>query len=147
MRQPFRIDPKMPPASYKTYSIVTPVSTHFRPATCAEVACPDHEHGWRVRVEGLPPELLHTARTNGRKYIEVSITESETWLMFEAGQPCFRATEHRLPLDRPALYVVSDGDWRGNPRGTPARRHDRAEHWVEDFADHQQQLADTAQKG
>jgi hypothetical protein len=142
-----RIEPQMGAAAYKTYSIVAPASTHFRPATCAETDCPDYLNGWRVRVEGLEPVLLHAAKTSGRKYTEVRIAAGETWLHFEAGQPCFRAGEHRARLDRPELFLVRDGDHRGNPRGTKARMHQRPELWVEDFGEHQQNIADEIAKG
>jgi hypothetical protein len=151
-----RIQPQMGAEAYKTYSIAAPASTHFRKATCAETNCPDYLNGWRVRVEGLPPEMLHTAKTarfqvNGRwvpyRYAEVPVAEGETWLHFEAGQPCFRAGEHRMRIDKPELFLVRDGDWRGNPRGTKARMHQRPESWVEDFGEHQQNIADEIAKG
>lgn len=137
----------MAPAAYKTYAVVSPLSTHFRPATCEEMGCPHYVNGWRVRVEGLPPDLLHAARTSGRKYVEQSVTEGETWLVFEAGQACFRASDHRTRIDRPPLYVVKDGDHRGNPRRTKARLHQNPAHWVEDFATHQQAIVDEIAKG
>ncbi|MEU1445510.1 hypothetical protein [Streptomyces mirabilis] len=142
-----RIEPQMGPEAYKTYAIVAPASSHFRPATCVETDCPDYLHGWRVRVEGLPPELLHAAKTSGRKYTEMRVAEGETWLHFEAGQPCFRAAEHRARLDRPELFLVRDGDHRGNPRQTRARQHLRPELWVEDFGEHQQNIADQIERG
>lgn len=142
-----RIQPLMDAAAYKTYEVVSPLSTHFRQATCAEVDCPHYLNGWRVRVEALTPDLLHAARSSGRKHVEQSVTEGETWLVFEAGQPCFKANQHRTLVGRPPLYVVRDGDWRGNPRGTKARLHQRSDNWVEDFAEHQQKLADEIEKG
>ncbi|MFJ4624225.1 hypothetical protein [Streptomyces sp. NPDC088812] len=145
--QPFRWEPKMAPDAYKTYAIVSPLTSHFRPATCAEVDCPHYLHGWRVRVESLTPDLLHAARNSGRRYTEQPVAAGETWLVFEAGQACFKAREHRTRMDRAPLYVVRDGDHRGNPRGTRARLHQRPENWVEDFAEHQQKLADEIEKG
>ena len=141
-----RVEPQMPAAAYKTYTLAAPLATHWRKATCAEVGCPDYLNGWRVRVEGLDAQMLHDARRYGRNR-ELPVTEGETWLVYEAGQPCFRSAQHRTRIERPELYLVRDGDWRGNPRGTQARQHSRPEHWVEDFAEHQQGLADTAQKG
>jgi hypothetical protein len=143
----FRPEPKMAAAAYKTYAVVSPISTHFRPATCAEVACPHYVNGWRVRVEALTPDLLHAARNSGRKYAEQRVAEGETWLVFEAGQDCFKARDHRTRLDRAPLYVVRDGDHRGNPRGTKARLHQNPGNWVEDFATHQQAIADEIKKG
>ncbi|MFE2073725.1 hypothetical protein [Streptomyces misionensis] len=143
----FRIEPQMGPEAYKTYAIVSPISTHMRRATCEEVGCEHYINGWRVRVENLTPQMLHDARNSGRKYTEQQIAEGETWLIYPAGQPCFKAAEHRAPIGRPPLYLVRDGDHRGNPRGTKARLHQRAADWVEDFAEHQQGLADEIRKG
>ena len=142
-----RLAPQAGPEAYKTYAILAPTSTHFRPATCAEVDCPNYLRGWRVRVEGLPAELLHTAKTSGRRWREQRIAEGETWLLYEAGQPCFEAGTHRLRLDKPELFLVREGDFRGNPRGTKARMHQRPADWVDDFGEHQQHLADEHQKG
>jgi hypothetical protein len=143
----FRPEPLMRPEAYKTYSMVSPLSSHFRPATCAEVDCPHYLNGWRVRLENLTPDLQHAARKSGRKYVEQPVAAGETYLVFEAGQPCFKASEHRARIDRPPLYVVRDGDHRGNPRGTKARLFQRADQWVDDFATHQQSIADEIQKG
>lgn len=146
MQRMNRIQPQGRVQDYKTYQIVSPLSTHWRVATCAEVDCPHYLNGWRVRVEGLPADMLHTARTSGRKFAELHVSENENWLVFEAGQPCFRAQLHRKLLDKQEIFVVRDGDWRGNPTGN-VRRHTRPEHWVEDFDEHQDRLARQAQQG
>jgi hypothetical protein len=141
------IMPQMEPQAYKTYQVVNPPATHFVKATCEEVDCPHWLNGWRVRVEGLPPEMVHTATHSGRRYAEQHVADGETWLVFEAGQPCFKASQHMRRLDRPSLFFVKDGDFRGNPYGTRPYRHTRPEWWVEDFAGHQQALADRIQEG
>lgn len=141
------LQPLMDAAAYKTYEVRSPLVSHFRPASCAEVGCQHYLNGWQVRVEALTEDLLHAARNSGRRYVEQHIAEGETWLMFEAGQPCFKARQHRAPVGRPPLYLVRDGDQRGNPRRTKARLHQRPENWVEDFAEHQQKLADEIEKG
>jgi hypothetical protein len=146
MQQPQRITPNMPVEAYKTYRISSPLATHWRSATCAEVACPAYENGWRVRVEGLSPELLHAAKTSGRRYSEQHIAEGETWLVFEPGQQCFQVSQHRTPVGRPELYLVRGGDWRGNPTGE-LREHAHAQDWIEDFGEHQDNLADQMRKG
>ncbi|MET7441188.1 hypothetical protein ACFYQQ_01245 [Streptomyces sp. NPDC005496] len=143
----FRPEPLMGPAAYKTYAVVAPLSSHFRKGTCAEVGCGHYRDGWRVRVEALTSDLLHAAKTSGRRFVEQQVAEGETWLLFEAGQPCFRAAEHRVRVDRPPLYVVRDGDHRGNPRGTKARVHHTPANWLDDFATHQQAIADEIKKG
>lgn len=143
----FRVEPAMPAEAYKTYAVMSPVSTHMRQATCEEVGCDHYRNGWRVHVEALTPDLKLAAATSGRRYREERIAEGQTYMVFEAGQPCFKASTHRAPLGRPPLYLVRDGDHRGNPRGTKARLHQRPADWVEDFAEHQQALADEIKKG
>ena len=145
--QPSRPDPLMPAQAYKTFAVVSPLGTHFRPGTCAETNCPHYLKGWRTRVEALTPDLLHTATTSGRRYTVQQIAEGETYLVFPAGQACFRVSEHRVRLDRAPLYVVRDGDHRGNPRGTKARVHLSPDNWLDDFATHQQAIADEIEKG
>jgi hypothetical protein len=142
-----RIQPLMGPEAYKTYEMRSPISTHFRPATCAEANCGYYRDGFQVRVEGLAPEVLHAVQRSGRKYTVQKVAEGETYLAFEPGQPCLKASLHRVRVDRAPLYIVRDGDFRGNPRGTKARLHQRPEDWVEDFATHQQAIADEIKKG
>lgn len=141
-----RYQPSLPPQHMQTFQILAPADTHFRKATCIEVDCPRYLEGWHLRVEGLPPELLHDAKNSGRKWTQLDVAPGETWLVFEAGQPCFRAAEHRLRLDKPELFVVRGGDHRGNPRDE-VRQHVRADDWVDDFATNQQKLVDLQQKG
>ncbi len=143
--EPFRLEPPMGVGAYKSYSISAPLATHWRPATCAEVACPDYLHGWRIRKEHLDAQLLHAATRSGRRYREVSFAAGETWLVYEAGQVCFKASQHRLPLERPELYLVRDGDWRGNPTGSVQRL--TAASWTDDFGEHQERLADRFKQG
>lgn len=146
MQRMNRIAPQGAVQDYKTYQIVSPLSTHWRPATCAEVDCPEYIKGWKLRVEGLPPEMVHAAKTCGRKFTELDVTADEHWLIFEAGQPCFRSAQHRRLLDKQEIFVVRDGDFRGNPTGN-VRKHTRPEHWVEDFSEHQDKLAQQIQQG
>lgn len=140
-----RIMPAAPVGAYQTYQILAPVSTHFRPATCAEVDCPDYLNGWRVRLEALTPEVAQTARTTGRRYRELHVQEGETWLVFEAGQPCFRASTHRKSLEREPMWRVKGGDWRRS-LGV-IRWHATAEAWRDDFGEHQERIADKINEG
>lgn len=140
------LQPRLPVTAVKTYAIRSPLTTHIRPATCAEVDCPNYRHGWRVHVEAIGPELAHTARTTGARFREVHVSEGHTYLEFEAGQICFGASRHRVEVGRPQLFVVRDGDRRGNPSGA-VRQHTKPEFWVEDFAEHQQKLADRYNQG
>lgn len=146
-----RIDPKLPASAMKTYSILAPTPTHFRPATCAELDCPQHVHGWLTTVDERTDlgqgQAYYIRKQSGRRFTEVRTPLGLTEFTFEAGQRCFRAGEHQTRLERPEIFVVRDGDHRGNPRGTATRRHASAADWQDDFASHQQTLADKFQEG
>lgn len=146
MRKLNRLPPTGRVQDYRTFQITSPLSTHWRKATCAEVDCPQYTNGWRVRVEGLPPEMLHTAKTCGRKFTELHVAEGENWLVFEAGQACFRAAEHRKLIGRQEIFIARDGDFRGNPTGA-VRKHTKPEFWIEDMQENQGRLADLHQQG
>ncbi|SFY52045.1 hypothetical protein [Streptomyces sp. F-1] len=146
-----RIEPQMPAAAYKTYQIVAPQSTHWVAATCAEVDCAHYLNGWQSVIDEateLGQRQAHYIRKqSGRAYREERRPDGLTVFTFEAGQACFNAAKHQKRTGRPELYIVRDGDHRGNPRGTAPRQHVRAADWVEDFAEHQQALANEHQKG
>lgn len=141
-----RLPPQGKVQDYKTYQIVSPLSTHWRKATCAEVNCPNYLKGWKLRVEGLPPEMLYAAKTSGRSFTELDVNESEHWLVFKPGQSCFRAAEHRALLDKQEIFIARDGDFRGNPTGS-VRRHTRAEFWLEDMQENLGRLHELHERG
>lgn len=146
-----RPDPLMAPHQYKTYAIVAPRSTHFRPATCAETDCPHYLQGWQSAIDESSDlgqgQAYYIRKQSGRRFTEARHADGLTVFTFEAGQECFNSSKHVARLDRPELFLVRDGDHRGNPRGTPVRQHVRPADWVEDFAEHQQAIADEHQKG
>lgn len=144
--QPFRIEPQMRPEAYQTYQILAPVSSHFRPATCEEINCPNYVNGWRVRADVLDEKMIHTATHSGRKFEWVRVSELENWLVFEAGQPCFNSSGHRTRIDKPELFLIRQGDHRGNPRGTEPRRL-HVDDWQDDFQNHQDKLATEFERG
>lgn len=146
--------PALPPQAKQTYRIAAPLATHWRPATCAEVGCEHYRDGWRVRVEGLSEADLFAARNSGRRWRELQVAAGETWMVFEAGQPCFRAwrkgqpflaQHHKVPNDRGEIYLLQPGDWRAY--GGRGRRYDRGDQWRDDFAEHQDRLADRFKRG
>jgi hypothetical protein len=143
-----RIEPQLPAAAMKTYSIASPKATHYRPATCAEVGCEMSLKGWETKVD--VSTVLGARQANyirlrsGRAFLPPVEIGDLVIFTFPAGQTCF--AEHLVPLGRPEFYLVRDGDWRGNPRGTAATRHN-ADTWVDDFANHQQRLADRLEQG
>lgn len=147
--EPFRVAPLMPVTAYKTYRIASPISTHFRPATCAEADCGAYLHGWVSTIDESTvlgqQQAHHIRKESGRAFTEQRLPTGLTEFTFEAGQRCFKG-DHQVRLDRPELYLVRDGDWRGNPTGEK-RQHHNAKDWIEDFGEHQQRLADEHQKG
>jgi hypothetical protein len=144
-----RIQPALPAAAMKTYAIASPPATHTRPASCEEVDCRNWRRGWKTVVDentDLGARQAHYIRKqSGRRYTAEHDEAGLTVFTFEAGQPCF--TQHRKSLERPELFMVRSGDWRGNPRGDQPVQHKRPEDWVEDFATHQDQLADRLKRG
>jgi hypothetical protein len=142
-----RHPPKLAAAQMKTYAIEAPAATHFRAATCEQAGCEAYRQGWQLRKEVLSPELLHAVETSGRSYTEMPVRDGETWLVFAPGQPCFRAAAHRVRLDRPELYVVRGGDWRGDPMNVGTQVHSGPDAWADDFATHQDKLANEGKKG
>lgn len=140
-----RIPPVGEPQHYKTFAWRAPLATHFRRATCEEIRCPQWEHGWRLRVEGLEPADVHAAKTSGRKWTELRVSERETWLVFESGQACFKAPTHRIRIEKPEIFVVRGGDWRARIGDT--YRHASVDDWVDDLANHQDKLVRAIERG
>lgn len=124
-----------------------PTETHWRKATCKEVGCPRYLNGWKAQVEVMTPQQKRVIKEGRWRCRELRVAPGETWWLFEAGQTCFQAADHRIQLGKPELFVVRDGDWRGNPRRTPTVRHKRPESWVDQFADHQDKLAKAQRQG
>lgn len=93
----------------------------------------------------LGQQQAHYVRSvSGRHYREDRTPAGLTEFTFEAGQTCFG--EHKTRLDKPELFVVRGGDWRGNPRHE-RHVHANADDWVDDFATHQDKLATELAKG
>lgn len=121
------------------WTIQSPIATHWRSASCAEVGCLDYHHGWRIRVDALPEADLHAMRVSGRRYEVAEVGPGETYWVFEADQSCFKASTHRAAVGRPELYVVRD---RGD-----VRRYDRGDQWANDLASHTTKIVDKIQEG
>lgn len=143
-----RIEPVGPVGAYKTYQVAAPVSTHFRPGSCAEAECPNHLHGWRTVIDESTDlgrqQASYVRSQSGRRYQEDRDEHGLTVFTFEAGQRCFG--RHQIPLEREPLYIVRGGDWRGNPTGE-RRQHVTATDFVDDFGEHQERLADRLTRG
>lgn len=129
-----RVEPALPAEHMQTYGLVVPLETHWRPATCEEVVCTHHANGWQTAVDEATElgqrQAHYIRRVAGRAFTEAR-EGALTVFRFPAGQVCFG--EHRRQLERDPVFFVRDGDWRGNPRGTPPRVHARGADWVEDM--------------
>lgn len=149
MRNLNRVIPSIGPERYKTYQLLAPVATHRRPATCEEVSCDASAHGWLTLVDEATDlgqrQAAYIRRDSRRAFRESRTPEGLTRFEFSAGQRCF--AQHSVPIERDPLFIVKDGDFRGNPRGTRPRQHVRAADWVEDFAEHQDKIVREIEKG
>lgn len=141
-----RHPPAGPAAAYRTFAITSPLATHFRPATCAEVDCPHYLNGWTTAVPaGSKDEAV--IRRAGRHFTEQRQGEGFIQFTFPGGQPCFRAATHRVSLQRPENFLVLGGDFRGNPLRTPAIQHRKPEFWVENFQDDLDRMTAAKERG
>lgn len=142
-----RVDPQMPAGAYQTYEATAPLTTHWRPATCAEVECRAYMQGWHSDVPpGSADEKRITDSYRPGEYRLERTPEGFHRYYFPAGSTCFRAVHHKLPLERPALFTVRSGDWRGNPDGN-VRQFTKPEDWVDHFAHHQDGISKLVNRG
>lgn len=140
-----RAAPVMPPGAYRSFSIAAPIATHFRPATCAEVRCGHHEHGWTTTVDTAGPQAYYIRRESGRKFTEEALSPSVVRFTFEPGQRCFGSADHKLRVERPEIYIARAGDWRASDGD--AYRHAGSADWVDEFAGYQDKLATAVSRG
>lgn len=144
-----RIPPRLGAEAFKTYRIDAPISTHYRPTTCAEVECGAHTNGWKTLADETTTQgagiAAYIRRDSGRRFVETR-EAGITVFVFEAGQMCFGASEHRVPLEREPIFRVVGGDFRGNPRGEAPVTH-RPEDWVDSMATHLDSIATAINKG
>lgn len=139
-----RVTPQMPTHNYQTFQVASPLETHYRQASCAEVDCDQYLNGWRLRIDGLPPDLLHIAKNSGRQYTMERISETETWLVYPAGQTCFKAP-HRTSLERPEFYRIGRGDYRSY--SVHSARSVSTEEWLDRFRTNQDNLLEILKRG
>lgn len=140
---PFRIEPRLPVHAVKTYQ----ATSATRPATCEEVDCPQYLGGWQTIVPDPSGHADLVRSLRGRyRFTEEAQPGGLVAFTFPPGQRCFQQSLHRLPAEGGERWLVRGGDWRGNPR-QELREHTRAEFWVEDFAEHQQTLAERLERG
>ena len=145
-RKPYRPPKKAATQHYATYRIASPVDTHTRPATCEEYRCEAFHNGWSyLKAELEEKGLLYQVTHAGKKFIELE-TEQGTALFFEPGQKCFSERKHRVTLDRPEWYFAGNGDHRSFTV-RHARKFQKPEHWVEQFAIHSDRIKTRIERG
>ena len=144
------IPPQLPPGAYQTFEANAPLTTHWRQATCEEVECAAYMQGWTSDVLANSPEEDRIRKTYDDEIRRGKITttktpEGFTRYHFPAGTACFRRVWHKLPLERPALFTVRSGDWRGTDG--VIRTFKNGEEWVSAFGEHQAAIADKVNRG
>jgi hypothetical protein len=144
-----RINPSIGAQHYQTFQVTSPIATHTRKASCEEVECGAYLRGWKMQID-LQTELgqkqaHYIKHSSGRAYTVDGQQDGLVTLLFKPNQPCFR--EHRVLIDRPEIYRVKGGDFRGNPLRTVTRVHKKPEFWVEEFAENQDRIKTAIEKG
>lgn len=117
-----RVQPKMAPTAYRSFEVHSPIETHWRDATCKEMECQHYLAGWVSRFDVSTPQgkqWAYAVRRSGRRY-SWEQSGSIVTFRFGPGQACFQSP-HKVEVGRPELYIVRDGDWRGNPTGRKDR--------------------------
>lgn len=149
--------PALPPQALQTFEIAEPLPTHWRAATCAEVECQAHAHGWRTVLDLSTPDGVKRARYirdhAGRHFThEFSGDHTMITFTFPAGQTCF--TPHRVSVGRPALFVVRRGGHRDSARDprpvralSGVRVFDRPDQWADDLHEATDRVAAARQRG
>lgn len=144
-QQPFRLPPKLRSHQYKTYAIRSPLSTHFRPATCQEFGCEAYEKGWSYKKSDLDERLLYIVTHAGKRYREMDF-DGAAYLVFEPGQACFQASMHKVSLERPEIYIAGRGDHRSFS-ARRAQQFKRPEDWTDSFAHHLDAIRKVREEG
>lgn len=144
-REPFRpFGQGVGPEHMRSFSIAAPLGTHWRRASCAEVQCAHHLQGWASEVDESTElgqfQASYIRAESGRGFRESRTDTGITRFEFPPGQQCFSSDEHHVrDEDVAELYVVRDGDWRGNPRGTAPQKLS-ADGWVNAFGENQERV-------
>ena len=100
---------RMPNRNLKRFRYARPRPTHWRKATCREVACEQYLKGW-VTVVPSGSDLEDYVR-NQR---EASFTKEERTadgmirFLFPAGQGCFNAHRHITATGKPPVYMSGE---------------------------------------
>lgn len=144
MRPINRIMPRVGPNAYQTFDLTAPRDQMVK-AACSQVGCEAWLKGWDTTIDERTDlgrtQAAYIRQGSGRTFKELKTADGLTVFRFESRQRCFR--EHHT---RPEIYRVFRGDLFRANLGL-IRAHTRPDDWVEDFAGHQQSIADAIEKG
>ena len=141
-----RPSPKLPAHAMTTYGIRRPAHPRSA-AVCEALGCLKWRHGWDSALDMADAAHARAAEAiraggTGLAYTELSGPHGTTLVIFRfaAHQAC--PDFHR----KEPQFLRRNGDYRGNPRQELVR-HASAGDWQEDFAEHQDHLADAIRRG
>jgi hypothetical protein len=144
MAEPFRLPAQGPVGAYQTFSVRSP-SDRMVKTVCEQVGCQAWRQGWESVIDERTnlgkAQGAYIRGQSGRTFREQKTDAGLTVFRFESGQRCF--AEHQT---RPELYLVRDGDYRGNPTGR-RRVHVRPEDWVEHMQEEFGRFQDDRKEG
>ncbi len=113
-------------------------------ATGADASTAVHKANLRRLKDQDEARAYYIRHLSGREFTDHIDESGITVFDFPPDQDCFEG--HKIRIDRPEIFEVRGGDWRGNPT-RESRIHDRPDDWVEDFALHQDEIATRIERG
>lgn len=148
---PAGIQPQGPVQMYRSYQLKQPLATHWTPATCREVECPEFVNGWTTVVDPRTDQGAAAAHyiehDRSRTHLKTVLPDGRWSYWFEPGQAFFSSDEHEhyVPLERDPIAIIRDGDHRGNDTGRVERVS--LDEWVDRFGENQQVLKEAQDRG
>lgn len=140
--------PDLMPDQVKTYEI----EQELVEVTCEDAFCHDYLFGFVTRVDettDLGQRQAHFIRHDkSREHLEESDESGLTRFTFPPGTKCFAPPDrprHTKPQEGTERLLEYVGDWRGVAGSFI--EHDRAEVFLQSWAEHQQRLKDAIERG
>ncbi|MET8475433.1 hypothetical protein ABZY90_19545 [Streptomyces sp. NPDC006422] len=139
-----RLPAQGPVAAYQTFSVRSRPDKAVR-TVCERIGCPAWLSGWESVIDERTAlgqaQAAYIRGESGRTFREQRRGDGLTVFRFEARQRCF--ADHQTI---PELYLVRDGDHRGNPSGR-RRLHQNPADWVEHMQEEFGRLEDDRRRG
>jgi len=93
----------------KRFRYVRPIPTHWRSATCREVACQQYLKGWTTIVPAGSDLEDYVRHQSVAQYIKEERTaDGMIAFYFPAGQGCFNAHKHVTATGKPPTYMTGE---------------------------------------